>query len=160
MKATCAIVVGTRPEVIKVAPVFRALEAGGEVEPVIVSTGQHDDLLRGAMESMGLCACRDLRVMEEGQDLPGVVSRIAERLPPVLRELRPAAVLVQGDTTTALVAALCGYYMRVPVGHIEAGLRSYDHEHPFPEEGNRQMVARMCRWCFAPTEAARQNLLA
>ncbi len=158
MKRRCALVVGTRPEAIKVAPVYRAILEQGVLEPVVISTGQHDDLLRDTMGSVGLPMHHDLRVMEVGQEPAGVFARVAERLPRVLRDVLPAAVLVQGDTTSALAAALIGYYAGISVGHVEAGLRSYDHGHPFPEEGNRQMIARVCRWCFAPTEAARQNL--
>lgn len=141
------------------APVFRALKASG-LEPVLISTGQHRELLETAFGPLGLTPDHELSVMTEGQSLNQIAARVLERLPPLLEQLRPAVLLVQGDTTTSLAAALCAYHLEIPVGHVEAGLRSYDHGHPFPEEANRQLADRLCRWCFAPTEAARQNLLA
>jgi UDP-N-acetylglucosamine 2-epimerase (non-hydrolysing) len=158
-----ALVVGTRPEAIKMAPVhraLRALRAMTGLEPVLISTGQHRELLASALAPFDLAPDHDLAVMTEGQSPSQVAARVLERLPPLLEEIGPGALLVQGDTTTALAAALAAYHLRLPVGHVEAGLRTYDHAHPFPEEGNRQLVDRLCRWCFAPTEAARANLLA
>lgn len=149
------LVVGTRPEAVKMAPVHRALKE----RSVLVSTGQHRELLETALAPLGLSPDHELSVMTEGQTLNQIAARVLERLPPLLDEIRPAALLVQGDTTTSLAAALCAYHLGIPVGHVEAGLRTYDHRHPFPEEANRQLADRLCRWCFAPTEAARQNLL-
>jgi len=142
------------------APVHRALRAMTGLEPVLVSTGQHRELLASALAPFDLAPDHDLTVMTEGQSPNQVAARVLERLPPLLEELGPDVLLVQGDTTTALAAALAAYHLGLPVGHVEAGLRTYDHAHPFPEEGNRQLVDRLCRWCFAPTEAARANLLA
>jgi UDP-N-acetylglucosamine 2-epimerase (non-hydrolysing) len=154
------VVVGTRPEAIKMAPVYRALSAADRLRPVLVSTGQHTDLLRTALASFDLRPDHELAVMTAGQSLSGAASRILDRFGRLLSELAPAAVLVQGDTTTAFAAGLAAYYAEVPVGHVEAGLRTHDHRHPFPEEGNRQMVDRISRWYFAPTPASRDNLLA
>lgn len=142
------------------APVHRALRAVSDLEPLLISTGQHRELLDSALVPFDLAPDRELAVMTEGQSPAQVAARVLERLPPLLGELRPDALLVQGDTTTALAAALAAYYLGIPVGHVEAGLRTYDHAHPFPEEANRQLADRLCRWCFAPTEAARANLLA
>ncbi|HWM93749.1 MAG TPA: UDP-N-acetylglucosamine 2-epimerase (non-hydrolyzing) [Thermoanaerobaculia bacterium] len=160
MSRKIALIVGTRPEAVKMAPVLRALRDRTGLEPVLISTGQHRELLESAFTPLGLVPDHELSVMTEGQSLSQIASRVLERLPPLLERLRPAALLVQGDTTTALASALCAYHLEIPVGHVEAGLRSYDHRHPFPEEANRQLVDRLCRWCFAPTERARQNLLA
>jgi UDP-N-acetylglucosamine 2-epimerase (non-hydrolysing) len=158
MSRTVVLIVGTRPEAIKMAPVFRALGRTG-LQPVLISTGQHRELLETALAPLGLAPDHELAVMTEGQTPNEIVARVLERLSPLLDRIRPAALLVQGDTTTSLAAALCAYHLRIPVGHVEAGLRTYDHEHPFPEEANRQLADRLCRWCFAPTELARQNLL-
>ncbi len=152
-------VVGTRPEAIKMAPVVWALRARGDVRATLVATGQHRDLLRGALASLELEAEIDLDLMRERQTPVAVLARALDALEPVVRDRRPAALVVQGDTTSALAGALVGYHARVPVAHVEAGLRTYDHEHPFPEEGNRQLVDRLATWCFAPTAGARDNLL-
>jgi UDP-N-acetylglucosamine 2-epimerase (non-hydrolysing) len=141
------------------APVYRALDGHTRLRPVLVSTGQHADLLDSAFSAFGLTPRADLAVMTPGQSLAETASRILGRLPAVLRAEAPAAVLVQGDTTTAFAAGLAAYYERIPVGHIEAGLRTGDLDNPFPEEANRQLVDRLCRWCFAPTEASRDALL-
>ncbi len=155
-----AVVVGTRPEAIKMAPVHRALEASSSLRPVLISTGQHRELLHGALDAFGLRADHDLDVMTEGQTSSDVLARVVERVAAWLERERPVALLVQGDTTTVCGAALAAFYARVPIGHVEAGLRTYDFEHPFPEEANRQLVDRIARWCFAPTEGAKANLLA
>jgi UDP-N-acetylglucosamine 2-epimerase (non-hydrolysing) len=158
MKRTVVLIVGTRPEAVKMAPVYRALLRTG-LQPVLISTGQHRELLETALAPLGLAPDHELAVMTEGQTLNEIAARVLERLAPLLERERPAALLVQGDTTTSFAAALCAYHLRIPVGHVEAGLRTYDHEHPFPEEANRQLADRLCRWCFAPTEGARRNLL-
>lgn len=159
MSRKISLIVGTRPEAVKMAPVYRALKASG-AEPVLISTGQHRELLETAFGSLELAPDHELAVMTAGQTLNQIASRVLERLPSLLEQLRPDALLVQGDTTTTFASALCGYHLEIPVGHVEAGLRTFDHGNPFPEEANRQLVDRICRWCFAPTEAARRNLLA
>jgi UDP-N-acetylglucosamine 2-epimerase (non-hydrolysing) len=141
------------------APVHRALDRHARLRPVLVSTGQHADLLDTAFAAFDLTPRADLAVMTPGQSLAETASRILGRLPAVLRAEAPVAVLVQGDTTTAFAAGLTAYYERIPVGHVEAGLRTGDLDDPFPEEANRQLVDRLCRWCFAPTDASRDALL-
>jgi len=160
MSKCIAVVVGTRPEAIKMAPVYRALAERHGFAPVLVSTGQHADLSRTALSCFGLTPDRELGVMAPGQSLSATAARILESFATVVEELRPAAVLVQGDTTTALAAGLAAYYAQVPVGHVEAGLRTYDLENPFPEEANRQLVDRISTWCFAPTDGSKSNLIA
>jgi UDP-N-acetylglucosamine 2-epimerase (non-hydrolysing) len=157
---SAVLIVGTRPEAIKMAPVYRAFAQSGKMRPILVSTGQHRELLETALRPLGLRPDHDLGVMVPGQTLSGVASLVLDRLPPLLDRLRPDALLVQGDTTTAFAAALAAYHQRIPVGHVEAGLRTYDHAHPFPEEANRQLIDRLCAWCFAPTALARDNLVA
>jgi UDP-N-acetylglucosamine 2-epimerase (non-hydrolysing) len=153
------LIVGTRPEAIKMAPVHRALAASGDYLPILVSTGQHRELLASALRPLELAPDHDLEIMVPHQTLNGVASLVLDRLPPLLDRLRPDVLLVQGDTTTAFASALAAYHLRIPVGHVEAGLRTYDHDHPFPEEANRQLLDRLATWCFAPTALARENLL-
>lgn len=154
------VVVGTRPEAIKMAPVYRALAEHPALRPALVSTGQHTDLLRTALGTFGLTPDHELAVMTPAQSLATTAARILERFAPLLDELKSSAVLVQGDTTTALAAGLAAFYARIPVGHVEAGLRTYDFDNPFPEEANRQLVDRISRWCFAPTAESRDHLIA
>lgn len=154
-----AVIVGTRPEAVKMAPVHRALLAAN-LKPELISTGQHLDLLRSALVPLELVPAYELALMTPNQTPNGIASLILERMPPLLAGIKPAAVLVQGDTTTAFATALAAYHLGIPVGHVEAGLRTYDHSNPFPEEANRQLIARLTRWSFAPTELSKQNLLA
>jgi UDP-N-acetylglucosamine 2-epimerase (non-hydrolysing) len=160
MSKHVVVMVGTRPEAVKMASVFRALKGSATLSPVLVSTGQHRELLDETMKALELRPDFDLDVMTAGQGPNDVVSRALAGLSSLLGELRPAVVLTQGDTCTTLAGALSAYYLGVPVGHVEAGLRTYDHGNPFPEEGNRQIIDRLCQWCFAPTAGARDNLLA
>jgi UDP-N-acetylglucosamine 2-epimerase (hydrolysing) len=150
---------GTRPEAIKMAPVVRALAATPGLRPVVCLTDQHQEMLEQVLEFFDVRADYRLGVMRGGQSPTEVAARILERLPPVLAEVAPAAVLVQGDTTTTLAAALAAFYAGIPVGHVEAGLRTYRKDAPFPEEGNRQMTTAITEWHFAPTEWSRDNLL-
>jgi len=153
-----AVIIGTRPEAVKMAPVHRALVQAG-FDSKLVSTGQHLELLASALRPLELEPDRELAIMTPDQTPNAVASRILDRMPAVLADLQPAAVLVQGDTTSAMATALTAYHLRIPVGHVEAGLRTYDDDNPFPEEANRQLIARVARWSFAPTELARRQLL-
>lgn len=155
-----AVVVGTRPEAIKLAPVYRALREAAALSPILISTGQHRDLLNTTLKDLELNPDVSLDVMTPGQTPNAVLARICERLDPVYQELKPAAVVVQGDTTTVLAAALAAFHLGLDVAHVEAGLRTHDLKNPFPEEANRQLVDRVSTWCFAPTAGARDNLLA
>jgi UDP-N-acetylglucosamine 2-epimerase (non-hydrolysing) len=152
------VAVGTRPEVIKMAPVVAALAAADRLRPVLLSTGQQADLLTTALADFRLTPDHALGVMTAGQTPAAVAARVLDRLPAVLEQEKPTAVLVQGDTTTALAVGLGAFYAGVPVGHVEAGLRTHDLANPFPEEANRQVLARLARWHFAPTAAAAANL--
>src|SRR5262245_39856800 len=152
-----AVIVGTRPEAVKMAPVHRALVEHG-LEPALVSTGQHLELLRTALVPLELAPAHELAIMTADQTPNSIAARICERMPALLASIAPAAVLVQGDTTTAFATALVAYHAQIPVGHVEAGLRTYDDRNPFPEEANRQLIARLARWSFAPTELAKQHL--
>lgn len=154
------IVVGTRPEVIKMAPVYLELKKHADSEVLLCATGQHSDLLRIALTDFDLSPDYRLELMQHGQGLGSLTSRALTGLEKILDDVKPDAVLVHGDTTTTLAAALAAFYAQIPVGHVEAGLRTSDIYSPFPEEFNRQAVARIARWNFAPTENSKQNLLA
>ncbi len=158
MKKIVAIVAGTRPEVIKVAPLCFALRESPLLEPLLISTGQHREMLDQAFGVFGLKPDIDLGLMQPGQTLSDLTARVITGMTGVIREKKPAAVLVQGDTTTVLGTALAAFYERVPIGHVEAGLRTYDFDAPWPEEMNRRLVDPISRWCFAPTEWSAANL--
>ncbi|WP_349654571.1 UDP-N-acetylglucosamine 2-epimerase (non-hydrolyzing) [Ramlibacter sp. 2FC] len=154
------IVLGTRPEVIKLAPVVaEARRRADRIELLVCSTGQHREMLDQALKVFGIQPDVDLAVMRESQSLPGLTARLLESLSATMTEHRPDAVLVQGDTTSALVGALAAFYQRIPVGHVEAGLRTGDLASPFPEELNRTLIGRMAGWHFAPTARAAENLV-
>ena len=145
-------VFGTRPEVIKLAPVIAELERRPrQFRAVNVSSGQHPDLLAPFVRLFNLRVDHDLRVMRPGQPLSLLFARVLSELDPLLDSVKPDAVLVQGDTTTAAAAALAAFHHRIPVGHVEAGLRTADPLSPFPEETNRRLVTRLARWHFAGT---------
>ncbi|MEN9652919.1 MAG: UDP-N-acetylglucosamine 2-epimerase [Verrucomicrobiota bacterium] len=154
-----ALIVGTRPECIKLAPVVAELRRGGKVTPLLVSTGQHRELLDQALGSFGLKPDIDLGLMTPGQSLPELSSRVITGVSAWLASAKPSAVLVQGDTTTVLGSALAAFYAGIPVGHVEAGLRTGDLRSPFPEEMNRRVSTTLARWHFCPTEQSRANLL-
>ena len=153
-------VLGTRPEAIKMAPVIRALRDTGEIDVKVIATAQHRDMLDSVLDVFDIAPDVDLDIMRPGQSLDRLTARLLEQLHPVFAEQRIDAVLAQGDTTTTLAAAMASFYHRVPFGHIEAGLRTGDMQSPFPEEMNRVFVSRVAQWHYAPTESARDNLLA
>lgn len=151
---------GTRPEAIKMVPVIRALRAMGDVFDVrVCATGQHREMLAQAFADFELTPDVDLGVMEPAQTLASLSARLFAAIDALLEREKPDALLVQGDTTTAEVAALCAFYRRIPLGHVEAGLRSHDLEAPFPEEMNRRVISLVGTWHFAPTELSKRNLL-
>lgn len=153
------VILGTRPEAIKLAPVILRLKLEPRLGVRVAVTGQHREMLDQALAVFGLCPDHDLAVMQPGQTLSTLTSRLLPPLDALIAAEGPAAVLVQGDTTTAFAAALSAYYLRVPVGHVEAGLRTGDRYAPFPEEGNRRLISVLASWHFAPTDQARQSLL-
>ncbi len=151
---------GTRPEAIKMAPVVRELERrGGVLASITCVTAQHRQLLDQVLVDFELIADIDLDLMMPGQDLYDITSRVLIRLRDVLKQVKPDMVLVHGDTTTAMTAALAAFYQEIPVGHVEAGLRTFRMSAPFPEEMNRQVVGRLATLHFAPTVRNRENLL-
>jgi UDP-N-acetylglucosamine 2-epimerase (non-hydrolysing) len=159
MQHKVMVVFGTRPETIKLAPVMRALEGSSSLRPFICVTGQHREMLDQMLTYFDLRPHRDLAVMEPDQDLSNLTARLLTGLRTVVASERPDAIVIQGDTTTTFVAALVGYYHRVPTAHVEAGLRTGDPYNPFPEEINRRLTTHVATWHFAPTSRARENLL-
>lgn len=160
-KKKIMLVFGTRPEAIKMAPLYHALrQCSDEFDSLVCVTAQHRQMLDQVLRVFEITPDIDLNLMKQGQDLFDVTASVLLGMRDVLREHKPDALLVHGDTTTTLAAAMAGFYQGVPVGHVEAGLRTHDVYAPFPEEFNRQVATRVTRWHFAPTEFSRRNLLA
>ena len=153
------LVFGTRPEAIKMCPLVNELKTRKEIETVVCVTGQHRQMLDQVLEAFSVEPDYDLSIMKDRQTLFDVTANILERIREVLEEVRPDVVLVHGDTSTTFATALACYYLQIPVGHVEAGLRTYNIYSPYPEEFNRQAVGIIAAYNFAPTELSRQNLL-
>lgn len=153
------VVMGTRPEAVKLAPVISELRGSESLQVQVVSTGQHSEMLNQVNDVFGIVPDRNLNVFIPGQHINSIASRVLSGLDEVLREELPDAVVVQGDTTTVAAAALAAFNRAVPVVHLEAGLRSGDMANPFPEEGNRRMVSALATLHLAPTVSARDNLV-
>ncbi|ADC63062.1 non-hydrolyzing UDP-N-acetylglucosamine 2-epimerase [Allochromatium vinosum] len=152
-------VIGTRPEAIKMAPVILALQNQSWAKVRVLATAQHRQMLDQVNNFFGIEPDIDLDIMRQNQALTTLTARLMLDLDDVLEAEKPDAVLVQGDTTTVMTVALACFYHRIPIGHVEAGLRTWDMQNPFPEEANRVIAGKLARWHFAPTEKARQNLL-
>ena len=159
-KMKVMFVFGTRPEAIKMCPLVNELRSRpDEFETIVCTTGQHREMLDQVLHVFGVVPDHDLHVMKPGQTLFDITSDVLLRIRAVLEEERLDAVLVHGDTTTSFAAALAAFYLQIPVGHVEAGLRTRDLYSPWPEEFNRQAVDVISRWYFAPTETSRRNLV-
>ncbi|ERJ69099.1 non-hydrolyzing UDP-N-acetylglucosamine 2-epimerase [Porphyromonas gingivalis] len=155
------LVFGTRPEAIKMAPLVKEFQArASEFDTIVCVTGQHREMLKQVLELFDIKPDYDLEIMKEGQDLYDVTTRVLLGMREVLKKTKPDVVLVHGDTTTSTAAALAAFYQQIPVGHVEAGLRTHNIYSPWPEEMNRQLTGRMASYHFAPTELSRDNLLA
>jgi len=150
---------GTRPEAVKLAPVVAALRSTTDFRCTVVATGQHKEMFHQVAETFGFAVDADLNVMRPNQTLAGLTARLMEGIDTWLGSAQPDMALVQGDTTTVLVAALACFYRRIPIGHVEAGLRTGNIWSPFPEEVNRKLATPLVTLHFAPTEAARAALL-
>lgn len=151
-------VFGTRPEAIKMAPLVLELQKRPEIDSMVCITAQHREMLDSVMQQFGIQADYDLDIMEKGQDLTGITTRVLDRMKTVLDAAKPDIVLVHGDTTTTFAGALAAFYAKIPVGHVEAGLRTFDRWSPFPEEMNRTLVGRIATLHFAPTANNARNL--
>lgn len=155
-----AVFMGTRPEAIKMAPVIKALEADPDLNPIVVSTGQHKEMLQQVVDLFDLHVDHDLEVMQPNQTLASLTARLMTRIDALFDDIQPDFALVQGDTTTVLVAALACFYRRIPIGHVEAGLRTGNIYSPFPEEANRKLATPLVTLHFPPTDFGKNNLLA
>jgi len=154
------VIVGTRPEAIKMAPVYLTLRADPRVRATLLATAQHRQMLDQVLGVFGIQPDVDLDLMREDQTLAQVTAAVVVGVQETLQRLKPDAALVHGDTTTCLASAMAAFYERIPVGHVEAGLRTYNFQAPWPEEMNRRLADPICRWCFAPTKRAADNLRA
>ena len=153
------VVFGTRPEAIKVVPVIKELEARKETRHIVCVTAQHREMLDQILQEFDIKADYDLNIMQQGQTLAEITTRALVGLEKIIKEVKPDMVLVHGDTTTTFAGALAAFYNGTTIGHLEAGLRTYNKFSPYPEEMNRQMVSVLADMHFAPTEESRQNLL-
>lgn len=159
-KKNIIVVFGTRPEAIKMAPVVHALQSRPEIGTIVCVTAQHRQMLDQVLTLFNIAPDIDLDLMQANQDLADITSRALVGLRDSFRQTKPDAILVHGDTTTALAAAMAGFYLGIPVGHVEAGLRTHNIHSPFPEEFNRQVISKIACWHFAPTLNSQANLLA
>lgn len=158
-KKKILVVFGTRPEAIKMASVVKEIEKQPYLRSIVCVTAQHREMLDQVLKIFDIMPDHDLDIMKNNQDLFDVTSRALRGLKEVMKRERPDLVLVQGDTTTAFAAGLAAYYLQIPIGHVEAGLRTYDKYSPFPEEKNRHLLSVLADFHFAPTERSRSNLL-
>ncbi len=157
---TVLLVFGTRPEAIKMCPLVNELKSRKNIKTVVCVTGQHRQMLDQVLEAFDVKPDYDLSIMKEKQTLFDITANILVNIKGVLEQVKPDVVLVHGDTSTTFVTALACFYLQIPVGHVEAGLRTYDIYSPYPEEFNRQAVSIIAKYNFAPTELSKQNLIA
>ncbi|MBP3534511.1 MAG: UDP-N-acetylglucosamine 2-epimerase (non-hydrolyzing) [Muribaculaceae bacterium] len=158
---TVMLVFGTRPEAIKMAPLVKELQSRpSEFKTIVTVTGQHRQMLDQVLEIFDIKPDYDLNIMKAGQDLTDITCRVLTGMRDLLQDVRPDVILVHGDTTTSTATALAAFYAHVPVGHVEAGLRTHNLESPWPEEANRQLTGRLAEYHFAPTPLSKSNLLA
>ncbi len=153
------LVFGTRPEAIKMCPLVKELKTRGNVQTIVCVTGQHKEMLNQVLECFEVVPDYNLSIMQDKQTLFDITVNIMEKIKPVLEKEQPDVILVHGDTTTSFVSSLCAFYMQIPVGHVEAGLRTYNIYSPYPEEFNRQATSIIAKYHFAPTELSKQNLI-
>ncbi|AIY06284.1 UDP-N-acetylglucosamine 2-epimerase [Planococcus sp. PAMC 21323] len=153
------VVFGTRPEAIKMCPLVQELKTRDTLETVVCVTGQHKEMLKQVLDAFHVVPDFDLSIMKDKQTLFDVTINILEKMKSILEEVKPDVVLVHGDTSTTFVTSLACFYLQIPVGHVEAGLRTYDIYSPYPEEFNRQAVGIVANYNFSPTEISKQNLL-
>lgn len=153
------LVFGTRPEAIKMCPLVNELKKRSTIQTIVCVTGQHRQMLDQVLTTFRVTPDYDLSIMKQGQTLFDITTEILEKIKNILKEIRPNVVLVHGDTSTTFVTALACFYLQIPVGHVEAGLRTYNIYSPYPEEFNRQAVGILSQYNFAPTQMAANNLI-
>ncbi len=154
-----ALVIGTRPEAIKMAPLYLKMKADPRIDTYLIASAQHRQMLDEALSIFDIKPDIDLNLMQPNQTLSDLAARLIVNVQNALKEIKPDIVLVHGDTSTCLFSALAAFYEQIPIGHVEAGLRTYDYNAPWPEEMNRRLTDPICEWCFAPTPKAAANLL-
>ena len=154
-----SVIFGTRPEAIKLCPIIRALKDGGDMDCNVCVTGQHREMLKQVLDVFDVVPDTDLALMQPNQTLGGLTSRAIASIDCYLKKEKPDIVMVQGDTTTVLAGALAAFYHHIPIAHVEAGLRTWNLESPWPEEANRVLTTRLARWHFCPTESNKRNLM-
>ena len=159
MKKTVMLVFGTRPEAIKMCPLVNELKTRKNINTVVCVTGQHRQMLNMVLETFSVVPDYDLTIMSDKQTLFDITANILSKIQPVLNEVKPDIVLVHGDTSTTFATALACFYMQIPIGHVEAGLRTYNINSPYPEEFNRQAVSIISQYNFTPTQRAKDNLI-
>lgn len=159
MKIKVMTVFGTRPETIKMAPLVKELQSREEIDTIVCVTAQHRQMLDQVLNAFQIVPDYDLDIMKQGQTLSDITTRVLQGLEGVIKEVKPDIILVHGDTTTTFAGALAAFYNQVSIGHVEAGLRTYNKYSPFPEEANRQFVGVISDMNFAPTEQSKENLL-
>lgn len=159
MKKRVFLVFGTRPEAIKMAPLAKQLKGDNRFETKVIVTGQHREMLDQVLQTFAIIPDYDLNIMHQGQTLSEITNRVIEKLTVILQKDRPDILLVHGDTTTTFSAALSAFYQQIPIGHVEAGLRTWDKYSPFPEEMNRQLTDNLTDLYFAPTVRSKENLI-
>jgi UDP-N-acetylglucosamine 2-epimerase (non-hydrolysing) len=157
-KKCICITLGTRPEAIKLAPVIKQFRHTEEFETKVILTGQHREMVEQVMQLFNIEADEDLKIMQEQQTLTDITYRSLKGLEDLFTKLKPHFVIVQGDTTTAFTASLAAFYQKIPLGHVEAGLRTNDLYNPYPEEANRRLISQLAQFHFAPTKLATENL--
>ena len=153
------LIFGTRPEAVKMCPLVLELKQRECFETIVTVTGQHREMLDSVLDAFGVVPDHDLSIMDAEQTLFDITAKVLQGMQKILKSEKPDAALVHGDTTTTFAAALACFYLNIPVGHVEAGLRTYDIRSPYPEEFNRQSVDIIADYCFAPTEVSKENLL-
>lgn len=153
-----AIIIGTRPEVIKLAPVYLELKKSKKFKPILINTGQHKEMVHHMLKWFGIKEDFNLRLMEKNQSLYSITSRVIESVTKILSKIKPHLVIAEGDTVTVMAASLAAFYLKIPVAHVEAGLRTNDVYNPFPEEMARRIVSHLASLHFAPTKRAVKNL--
>ena len=159
IKKKIVLTVGCRPDCIKLMPLVKEFKKRDSLEVILLSTGQHREMLDQVFDVFNEYPDYDLEIMKPGQSLFDITTNILNKIQVTMEEIKPDLVLVHGDTSTAFVTALACYYMQIPIGHVEAGLRTYNIYSPFPEEFNRQGIGLIAKYNFAPTKLAKQNLL-
>lgn len=159
MKKKIMLVFGTRPEAIKMCPLVNELKTRNSIETIVCVTGQHRQMLDQVLNTFNVIPNYDLSIMKQSQSLFDITTNILNIIKEILRDVKPDVVLVHGDTSTTFATALACFYLQIPVGHIEAGLRTYNINSPYPEEFNRQAVSIISEFNFVPTQMAADNLL-